>query len=448
MDKHTIAAIATPPGRGGVGIVRVSGSKAPQILQALIGQIPEPRRAVFSPFTTPAGDILDTGIALFFAGPHSFTGEDIAELHCHGGPVVLDRVLKATLGLGARLAQPGEFSQRAFLNDKIDLTEAEAIADLIDSASEDAARLAVRTLQGEFSARIHTTVQALVQLRTGIEAHIDFPDEEVDPRVIAQLQTQLRSVIERLTSTFDAARQGAILREGLVVVIAGAPNAGKSTLLNQLAGNDVAIVTEIPGTTRDILRAEIQIDGMPVHIIDTAGLRESSDPVEQEGIRRARAEIERADLVLLLIDDSHHDDAQLQILRRSLGPTRRVTRVFNKVDLTGRQAGIVDVDGERELGICANDGRGIDSLREHLKSIAGFRSSGETTFLARTRHVDAMTRALESMRRAAENLSGSCALELIAEDLRIAQQHLGQITGEFTSDDLLGEIFSTFCIGK
>jgi tRNA modification GTPase len=445
VDGDTIAAIATPPGRGGVGIVRVSGPQAAGIAGALLGVVPAPRYAHFAVFRARDGDALDSGLALYFARPKSFTGEDVLELHCHGGPVVLDRVLRETLRLGARLARPGEFSQRAFLNNKIDLAEAEAIADLIDCASEDAARLAVRSLQGEFSARINATVQRLVQLRTALEAGIDFPDEDVDHRSHDQLRRVLADSIERVQRTFDAARQGAVLREGMTVVIAGAPNVGKSTLLNRLAGKDVAIVTDIPGTTRDVLRAEITLDGLPLHIIDTAGLRDSADPVEQEGIRRARQQIQQADVVLLLTDDSKRDSTDSEDILAHLGTPRRMTRVSTKIDLTGHAAGEV---AQAHFAISATTGAGIEALREHLKECAGFRGASEGAFLARRRHLDALQRALACLTHAHQQFSADPPLELLAEDLRIAQQHLGEITGEFTSDDLLGEIFATFCIGK
>ncbi len=448
MDNDTIAAIATPPGRGGVGIVRVSGPVAPAIAQEFLGLIPPPRHAHFSPLRAPSGEILDTALTLYFPQPHSFTGEHVLELHCHGGPVVLDRVLKNVLTLGARLARPGEFCQRAFLNGKIDLAEAEAVADLIDSVSEHAARLALRSLQGEFSARINATVQGLVQLRTALEAAIDFPDEGIEHRSVHLYRERLQRLIQSVQETFDAARQGALLREGITVVIAGAPNAGKSTLLNRLAGRDIAIVTEIPGTTRDVLRAEIQVDGLPLHIIDTAGLRVSADPIEQEGIRRARQEIENADVVLRLLDDQDGEPAAHDAVLASLGALQTVITVANKIDLTGRLPGRIDPADPDRVAISAKDGRGIDVLWQRLKERVGYRDASEGAFLARRRHLDALQRALDCMCRAAGHFSAAPPLELLADDMRVAQQHLGEITGEFTSDDLLGEIFATFCIGK
>ena len=448
INIDTIAAIATPPGRGGIGIVRVSGAGVAGIARNIVGTLPCARRAHFATFRDAQNSALDVGLAIYFPAPHSFTGEDVLELQGHGGPVVIDQVLKRAIELGARLAQPGEFSQRAFLNGKIDLAEAEAIADLIDSSSEHAARLAVRSLQGEFSHRVQTLLQQLIQLRAYVESAIDFSDEEIDFLSEGQVGARLQAVTTQLQATLDSARQGKLVREGMTVVIAGQPNTGKSTLLNTLAGHDLAIVTEIPGTTRDVLRAEIELDGLPLHIIDTAGLRASVDPVEQEGMRRAWQQIEQADRILLLIDDRvGYTDTDRALVER-MPVTARLTLVFNKVDLTGRTAGF-NVDNNRpQLALSAKTNLGMDALRQHLKESVGYHGSTDGAFMARRRHVDALQRALDALSNGATQLQQSRASELLAEDLRLAQQHLGSITGEFTSDDLLGEIFASFCIGK
>lgn len=444
MTAPTIAAIATPPGRGGVGIVRVSGPASTAIARVVTGVVPPPRKAQYVTFRNVSGEAVDLGLALYFPAPHSFTGEDVLELHGHGGPVVMDRLLNCVLACGARIAEPGEFSRRAFLNGKLDLAEAEAIADLIDSASEHAARLALRSLQGEFSRVVKQSVEELVRIRTFVESAIDFPGEDIEFLARGQIERQVRDVAARVNDALAAARQGCVLREGITVVIAGQPNAGKSTLLNQLAGRDVAIVTEIPGTTRDVLRAEIQLDGLPLHIIDTAGLRDSADPVEQEGIRRAWQQIEQADVCLLLIDDRAGITDHDRVLLERIGGPARATLVFNKIDLTGRTPGL----HEAGVAVSARTGIGIDALRAYLKQRAGISADGEGAFLARRRHVDALQRAGAALQRAAEMFFATPAIELLAEELRAAQHHLGEITGEFTSDDLLGEIFASFCIGK
>lgn len=445
----TIAALATPSGRGGVGIIRVSGPRAPHIAETILGHCPAPRRAEYLPFTDETGELLDTGIALYFPAPHSFTGEAVLELHGHGGPVVLDLLLRRTLALGARPARPGEFSERAFLNGKMDLTQAEAVADLIDSASAQAARLAVRSLQGAFSRRVHQLVDALTELRLYVESAIDFPEEEIDFLADGQVQARLEAVQAELEATRTAAHQGNLLREGMTVVIAGRPNAGKSTLLNALAGRDTAIVTDTPGTTRDVLREHIQLDGLPLHIIDTAGLRDSDDAVEQEGVRRAWTEIKRADHILLLHDATQAVDEQERALHQRLaqaGPP--ISVLHNKIDLlTGAPppAGLTDIT---ELCLSARSGEGMDVLREHLKACVGYQAGGEGEFMARRRHLDALERACAQLERGADQLQTHAAGELLAEELRLAQQTLGEITGEVTADDLLGRIFSSFCIGK
>jgi len=447
--SDTIAALATPPGRGGVGIIRLSGSKSAAIASHLLGHLPTPRHAEYLPFHAGDGEPLDTGLALYFPAPHSFTGEDVLELQGHGGPVVMDLLLQRCLSLGARPARPGEFSKRAFLNNKMDLAQAEAVADLIDSASAQAARLAVRSLQGAFSQRIHALVDALTELRIYVESAIDFPEEEIDFLGDGQVQTRLSAVMRTLEETQAAAQQGNLLREGMTVVIAGRPNAGKSTLLNALAGRDSAIVTDIPGTTRDILREHIQLDGLPLHIIDTAGLHDSDDAVEQEGIRRAWVEIEGADRILLLHDACQSFDAQEQDLLKQLsqaGPP--ITLVQNKTDLLTAEPAPVNAPETVEITVSAHSGAGLQDLREHLKACVGFEASGEGQFMARRRHLDALASAKQHLENGQRQLQDHAAGELLAEDLRQAQQALGEITGEVSADELLGQIFSSFCIGK
>lgn len=447
LNPHpdTIVAIATPPGRGGVGVIRISGEATPIIMKAVLGRAIPPRYAHFGSFLDSASQIIDQGLALYFPAPHSFTGESVLELHAHGSPVVLDMLMCRLQELGARPARPGEFSERAFLNDKIDLAQAEAIADLIESTTEQAARSAQRSLQGEFSGQIQDLVEALIQLRLYVEASIDFTDEEIDFLGDGQIAGQLQALTHRLQGIRRVARQGCLLREGMTVVIAGRPNAGKSSLLNRLAGRDTAIVTEIAGTTRDTLREYIQIDGMPLHIVDTAGLRESDDPVEREGIRRARAEIDKADRVLLLVDDSQPEEADG--LRASLPPGIPVTRIRNKIDLTSARAGMEETPDGMCLSLSAKTGLGMDKLQEHLKTCMGYEGEPEGVFIARRRHLEALDRADQALINAHFQLKDG-APELLAEDLRLAQASLSEITGEFTSDDLLGRIFSSFCIGK
>ena len=444
----TIAALATPPGRGGVGIIRISGPQVPMVAETLLGTLPAPRIAHYLPFKDADQQSIDIGIAILFTAPQSFTGEDVLELHGHGGPVVLDMLLKRVYDLGVRPARPGEFSERAFLNNKMDLAQAEAIADLIDAASEQAARSAVRSLQGEFSQHIHFLVEKLTTLRSYVEAAIDFPEEEIDFLHDSQIQKMLSAILEEFQKTLYQARQGQLIREGMTVVIAGHPNAGKSTLLNQLTGMDTAIVTDVPGTTRDVLRAHIQIDGMPIHIIDTAGLREQADIVEQEGIRRAWQEIGQADRLLYVVDASRgillQQDGMFQKLQQA-GP--KITVVYNKIDLLpGSTAS--NAEFEPCLSISAKNGSGIIELREHLKQCVGFNTCEEGRFMARRRHLDALQTALANVITGQHQLKQHAAGELLAEELRQAQQHLSQITGEFSADDLLGNIFSSFCIGK
>jgi len=443
----TIAAIATPPGKGGVGIVRISGPKSREIADKILGKCPKVRYAEYLPFNNEDSTVIDTGIALFFQKPHSFTGEDVLELQAHGGPVVLDMLLKRVLSLGVRMAIAGEFSEQAFLNDKIDLAQAEAVADLIEADSEDAAKAALRSLQGEFSQTVHNLVEKTIELRLYVEAALDFPEEEIDFISDGRVSNKLAEIEQALNQVFKSARQGSLLREGMTLVIAGRPNAGKSSLLNQLAGKESAIVTDIPGTTRDVLREHIQLDGLPLHIIDTAGLRDTDDPVEQEGVRRAWLEIEQADRIILLVDDGHDKDDHLEIEGR-LPEHIGVTRVFNKIDISGREPGLIKVEQETDIALSAKTGEGMDLLKAHLKSCMGYEQSVEGHFMARRRHLDALKSADEHLKQARYNLEQIQAGELLAEELRLTQEALNEITGEFTSDDLLGRIFSSFCIGK
>ncbi|WP_345829554.1 tRNA uridine-5-carboxymethylaminomethyl(34) synthesis GTPase MnmE [Erwinia sp. HDF1-3R] len=452
-QSETIVAQATPPGRGGVGILRISGSQAADVARALLGKLPKPRYADYLPFRDLDGSTLDQGIALWFPGPHSFTGEDVLELQGHGGPVILDLLLRRILSMSnVRIARPGEFSERAFLNDKLDLAQAEAIADLIDASSEQAARSAVNSLQGAFSLRVNHLVEALTHLRIYVEAAIDFPDEEIDFLSDGKIEALLNQVITDLEAVRAEARQGSLLREGMKVVIAGRPNAGKSSLLNALAGREAAIVTDIAGTTRDVLREHIHIDGMPLHIIDTAGLREAGDEVERIGIERAWHEIEGADRVLFMVDGTttaatEPADIWPDFIAR-LPAALPITVVRNKADVTGEALGMTKVNGHSLIRLSARTGEGIDLLRDHLKESMGFAGNMEGGFLARRRHLHALELAATHLLDGREQLLGAKAGELLAEELRAAQNCLSEITGAFTSDDLLGRIFSSFCIGK
>ncbi|MBY5948987.1 tRNA uridine-5-carboxymethylaminomethyl(34) synthesis GTPase MnmE [Photobacterium rosenbergii] len=455
MTEHTdtIVAQATPPGRGGVGIIRVSGPKAKEVALAVAGRELKPRYAEYLPFKNEDGTALDQGIALFFKGPNSFTGEDVLELQGHGGPVLMDMMIRRILEIdGIRAARPGEFSERAFMNDKLDLAQAEAIADLIDASSEEAAKSAFKSLQGAFSVRVNELVEALIHLRIYVEAAIDFPEEEIDFLSDGKVAGDLNGIIDRLDAVRREANQGAIMREGMKVVIAGRPNAGKSSLLNALSGKDSAIVTDIAGTTRDVLREHIHIDGMPLHIIDTAGLREASDEVERIGIERAWEEIQQADRVLFMVDSTTTDATDpaeiwpefVERLPEGLG----ITVIRNKVELTGEDAGICHVNNPTLIRLSARTGDGVEPLREHLKECMGFAGTTEGGFMARRRHLDALERAASHLETGKEQLEGFMAGEILAEELRLSQQHLSEITGEFTSDDLLGRIFTSFCIGK
>lgn len=452
-DTDTIAAIATPPGRGGIGIVRLSGPRAHDIAQALAQReksLP-PRQALYAVFRDEQGDAIDEGLLIAFNGPQSFTGEDVVELQGHGGAVVMDLLLRRVLALGARMARPGEFSERAFLNDKLDLAQAEAIADLIDAGSAQAARSALRSLSGLFSEKVQVLVEGLIHLRMYVEAAIDFPDEDVDFLSDGHVEKELRQLQAQLADVQAQARQGALLREGMQVVIAGRPNAGKSSLLNALAGFDAAIVTDIAGTTRDVLRQHIQIDGLPLHIIDTAGLRETTDVVEQEGVRRALREVEKADRVLFVFDASQPGDPLQQAAEffTPLPAPEKLLLVANKIDLPGRiSREDIAARGYTLMALSALTGEGLQPLRETLKAAVGFASGESGLFSARRRHLDALEKAGQAMAVALQQLLHQAAGELVAEDLRMAQNALSEITGEFTPDDLLGRIFSSFCIGK
>jgi tRNA modification GTPase len=453
-----IAAIATAPGRGAVGIVRVSGKSVQAVIDAVCGKPLKPREATYLPFRDAQGGVIDQGLAIHFPGPHSYTGEDVLELQAHGGPVVLQlllaRCLEAGAASGLRVAEPGEFTQRAFLNDKLDLAQAEAIADLIDASTEAAARSASRSLAGEFSREIHALRDSLIQLRMLVEATLDFPEEEIDFLRQSDAQGQLERLQQNLGRVMQRAQQGALLREGIKVVIAGQPNAGKSSLLNALAGAELAIVTPIAGTTRDVVSHAIQIEGVPLHVIDTAGLREGGDVVERIGIERAWGQIEGADAVLFLHDltragqpDYAAADAEIAAgLARKLTAAVPVVDVWNKADLAPQAAAGRRTD---ELTLSARTGAGLEDLRRRLLEVAGWQAAPEGVFIARERHVHALRRVDAHLMEAAALLAREAqALDLLAEELRLAQNALNEITGEFSADDLLGVIFSRFCIGK
>ncbi len=444
----TIAAVSTPPGRGGIGIVRVSGPATMAIAGALLGGVPAPRRAHYGGFRDETGRLVDRGIALFYPAPASFTGEDVLELQGHGGVVVMDMLLAAALAHGARPARPGEFSERAFLNGRMDLSQAEAVADLIDSGSRAAARSAMRSLDGAFSAQVHGVGQALTEVRAHVEACIDFPDEDIDFLSDPQLEERLCALRSRLAELRASAGRGVLLKEGVRVVLAGQPNVGKSSLLNLLAGRDSAIVTDVPGTTRDLIREHIQLDGLPVHIVDTAGIRAPGDAVEEHGVARAWGAIESADALLLVVDDrSGPGRADRDILARTPADVTCIV-VSNKIDLSGAAPGVVRGGEALCVRLSAKTGAGIEGLESAIKESAGYEIGDEGTFMARRRHLDALERTARAVDAAYDVLHSQGAGELAAEELRQAQRALGEITGEVTSDDLLGEIFSRFCIGK
>lgn len=443
--KDTIAAIATAAGRGGIGVVRVSGPRLELFIRSLIGRPLAPRQAILADFRDARGDVIDQGIALFFPAPRSYTGEDVLELHGHGGPVVLRELLKRCLELGARPARPGEFTERAYLNDKLDLAQAESVADLIDAATTQAAKSALRSLRGAFSQRIEELTRAVIELRVLVEATLDFPDEEIEFLEHAGVEGKLAAASAGLEKVLSASRQGSLLREGIHVVLAGQPNVGKSSLLNRLTGEDLAIVTEIPGTTRDVIRQSINLEGVPAHVIDTAGLRESDDPVEKIGIERTWSAIGKADLVVLLLDATQGESPADTAILKQLPADLPCIRVMNKIDLIGREPGQELKNGAMTVLLSAKTGAGVEILRRAVLEMAGWHTGGEGLFMARERHVQALLQARTHLERARE-LGGK--LELFAEELRLAQEALGVITGEYTPDDLLGEIFSRFCIGK
>ncbi len=445
MVTDTIAAVATPPGTGGVGIVRVSGRLVPLIARRILGRLPSPRQATLATFRDGHDALIDQGIALYFTAPASFTGEDVLELQGHGGPLVMDLLLQRCLELGARAARPGEFTERAFLNGKLDLAQAEAVADLIASSTALAARLAGRSLQGVFSRLIEDLIERLIQTRTRLEATLDFPDEELDLPPDLGIADDLQAIIDRTQEVLASAHQGQVIRDGLAVVIVGAPNAGKSSLLNALSGQDAAIVTPIPGTTRDLLKLDIQVDGLPIRIIDTAGLRESADLIEREGIRRAHDQLDQADLVLWVYDATEGPDDHT---RAHLPERIPVTRIRNKIDLLRIAPTMSQVATGPEVALSARTGAGLDLLRSHLKQRAGLGVSTEGAFVARRRHLDALRRGLSDVEAAQQALLQGTGAELVAESLLQAQHAFGEITGRFTSEDLLGRIFSTFCMGK
>ncbi len=445
-ETDTIVAIATPPGRGGIGVVRVSGPQAPPIANAILGRLPRARQAVYGAFLGADGAAIDRGIALYFPKPQSFTSEHVLELQGHGGPVVLDMLVNRVLELGARLARPGEFSERAFLNGKLDLAQAEAVADLIDSGSQAAARSAMRSLQGEFSQRVNRLVEAMISVRMYVEAAIDFPEEEVDFLGDQHIKDAIEDLLVELDRVLVSAQQGCLLRDGMRIVLAGPPNAGKSSLLNALAQVDRAIVSDTPGTTRDIVDQHIQIDGLPLHLLDTAGLRDAADDVEHQGVSRARAAMQQADRVLVVVDDSQSID--LQGLMTQLPPGVPATLVRNKIDVSGRKPGTDTTPAAIEVAISAKTGAGLGCLKEHLKQSMGYEIGGEPTFIARRRHLQALKLARDRVVMGKQLLVEQRAGDLLAEELRLAQRSVSEITGKFTSDDLLGRIFSAFCIGK
>ena len=441
---ETIAAIATAPGRGGIGVIRLSGQGLQALAQTLCGKLPQPRLAMLADFRAANGRLIDTGLVLYFPAPNSYTGEDVLELQGHGGAVVLNLLLARCLDLGARLAEPGEFTRRAYLNGKLDLAQAEAVVDLIDAATEAAARSAVRSLHGEFSTEIHVLLDQLTELRALVETCLDFPDEDVDFLETADAIGRLQRLQQQLARVFDRAQQGKLLQGGLQVVLVGQPNVGKSSLLNALAGDDLAIVTPLAGTTRDVIRSTLQIEGIPLHIIDTAGLRASDDEIEKIGIERTWREIERADVVVLLVDArSGVGNAEQQILDLLPAQLKRIT-AYNKIDLAGNQALRCDDASGPAISLSAKTGQGIELLRQALLQIAGWHPA-EDVFVARERHLRALSATREHLAAANEQLP---QLELFAEELRLAQSALASITGEFSADDLLGEIFGRFCIGK
>lgn len=450
VTPDIIAAIATPPGRGGIGVIRISGKNLTKLAETMLGKLPKPRYAHFSQFLDANGQVIDQGITLYFPAPNSYTGEDVLELQGHGGPAVMNLLLNQCLSVGARLAQPGEFTLRAYLNNKIDLIQAESVADIIEASTSEAARCAIQSLQGHFSAKIEELVNLLITLRMLIEATLDFPEDEIDNLQALKIKDRLNHIHTQLEQIFLSARQGNLLQEGITIVLAGAPNVGKSSLLNQLVEDDIAIVTEIPGTTRDTIQRTITIEGIPIHIIDTAGLRETNDVVEQKGIERTHAAIKNANMIIWLVDSSQHQpNIQDQIL--DYIPTNKPQlTVFNKIDLLNESPRIEDEKNSIKIHLSAKTGTGIELLRKKILEIAGwqFNPAGEGLFMARQRHLEALTQARTHLENAQRFTENEYQLELLAEELRLSQFTLSSITGQFTADDLLGEIFSHFCIGK
>jgi tRNA modification GTPase len=448
LPADTIAAIATPAGTGAIGVVRISGPCAAQLAEALLGALPRPRHATFASFRDAHGAAIDEGIALYFPGPRSFTGEDMLELHAHGGTVVLDMLLQRVLALGARLARPGEFSERAFFNGKIDLTQAEAIADLISSGSAQAARAAIASLHGEFSRRIHAIAAAIDAMRAEVEAWLDFPEEDPDRSARLRYEERAQSIVSEITATLTAAREGQLLNDGIRVVLIGRPNAGKSSLFNCLARRDRAIVSEQPGTTRDTLDVDISVGGLPVHLTDTAGLRDSADSIELEGMRRAREAVQQADHIVLLIPcDEAYTDADRRLLADMPTPVP-VTVARTKIDLCAKSPYGASSEKAYEVWLSAVTGSGVELLEQRLQDAAGFHAPSEGAFAARRRHLVALTEVRAALLAGLPHLRSDASLELAAEHLRNARQYLSTITGEHTTEDLLGQIFSTFCIGK
>jgi tRNA modification GTPase len=445
----TIVAIATPPGRGGIGVVRISGTGIKNIINGLVALILSPRHAHFCKFRNQDGSVIDEGIAVFFKAPSSYTGEDMLEVYTHGSRIVLNQIVSRAIELGARLAKPGEFTERAFHNNKLDLVQAEAVADLVDSVSDHAARSAIRSLEGEFSRRVDGLLDKLVNLRMYVESSLDFPDEDVDFSSNTSTNTKLENCLKDLQDLFVRARQGAILKEGITAVIMGRPNVGKSTFLNRLAGREAAIVTDEPGTTRDLIEQDILMDDIPVHIIDTAGLRTTTNKVEMEGIARANTAAEKADVLILLVEHGKQPGADEQKLLDTAGENKHVIVVYNKIDLAGLPPELIDKNGERpEILLSAKTGDGMDLFVQHIKELLGVQDMFEDVFMARKRHLDALKRTKESIEKAMKLHSNHKSPELLAEELRLAQQSLGEITGAFVPDDLLEEIFKQFCIGK
>ncbi len=453
LSQSTIAAVATPPGKGGISVVRVSGPLVHRVISNILHTELSPRQANYLPFYASDGQVIDQGVAIFFKAPYSFTGEDVLELQGHGGPIIMDMLLEAVLQSGVYLAKPGEFSERAFHNDKLDLAQAEAISDLIDCGSRQAAKSAMRSLTGEFSKKVHELLEKVIYLRIFVEAAIDFPEEEIDFLQDSKVSEQTNAISSFMKKLLENAEQGSLLREGMKVVIAGKPNAGKSSLLNALAGKESAIVTNIEGTTRDVLTEQISIDGLPIHIVDTAGLREASDQVEKIGIQRAAKEIESADRILLVVDASQQTMVDVSTeITQYIDPSidlPPITVIRNKIDLIAQER-LADFQiGQFEtIALSANTGMGIDLLRDHLKESVGFDAAESGTFMARRRHIDALKKAQQHINQGFSQLAEFSAGELLAEELKLAQDCLNEITGEFTSDDLLGKIFTSFCIGK